>query len=262
MRKPLRRPSLPAAVRVRTIPLVDAPTRLPVGLPVGLPIGLPVGLLAALLFGLVGLVGLAGLLVAAPAEAHTELLRSTPKAGSTVRAPSVVVLQFSEPVLDVGLQVQVSGPGGRVDDGPARRAGAGVLQALDPGLAAGAYRVIWRVTSDDGHPVQGTFGFTATDPGGSTAVGTASPGSAGPTTAPGTARATTRPTPVASGAESSAGPLPSTLAAAPASSGAGSSSTRWTIAGVAIVLLALVAALIASRRPRNRDRGDHARPTG
>ena len=37
-----------------------------------------------------------------------------------------------------------------------------VTQAVQPGAPAGRYTVTWRVTSIDGHPVSGSFGFTAT----------------------------------------------------------------------------------------------------
>ena len=40
-----------------------------------------------------------------------------------------------------------------------------VTQALQPGSPAGRYVVEWRVTSADGHPISGTFSFTAAAPG-------------------------------------------------------------------------------------------------
>ena len=40
-----------------------------------------------------------------------------------------------------------------------------VAQSIGPDAPAGTYTVQWRVTSADGHPISGTFGFTA-EPGG------------------------------------------------------------------------------------------------
>jgi hypothetical protein len=49
-----------------------------------------------------------------------------------------------------------------VSDGPAAIEGTTVVQPLTAGLPAGAYRVDWRSTSSDGHPLSGTFDFTVT----------------------------------------------------------------------------------------------------
>src|SRR4051794_22641080 len=106
-----------------------------------------------------------GLLVLAPtaAFAHDALEATNPAAGTTVtQLPSSVVLTFSETPLEIGTQVEVTGPSGSVSSGAPTISGRDVTQALAPSAPGGDYTVSYRVTSDDGHPVTGTFSFHAT----------------------------------------------------------------------------------------------------
>ncbi|MGI3786226.1 MAG: copper resistance CopC family protein [Janthinobacterium lividum] len=106
--------------------------------------------------------GLVLALVAAPAYAHDELRSSSPADGATVATPpSQVVLTFEEPPVSLGAQVVVTGPDGPVSSGAPRLDGDDVIADVQPQTPAGRYTVQWRVTSDDGHPVSGTFAFTA-----------------------------------------------------------------------------------------------------
>lgn len=132
---------------------------------------LALGLTAGLTSGLV--VG------AAPtARAHDVLEKTTPGDGTTVdRLPGDVVLVFSQEPLEIGLQIIVTGPTGSAAEGPATIQGREVRQALSATAPAGEYTVAYRVTSDDGHPITGSFRFYArTGLDGSTAT-------AGPTVA-------------------------------------------------------------------------------
>ena len=101
---------------------------------------------------------------AAPAAAHAVLTATQPERGATVAdSLDAVQLEFSEPVSFA--QVQVTGPQDtRVDDGTPVEGGTAVEQALAPVLEQGVYQVAFRVTSDDGHPVEGTFEFTYEGP--------------------------------------------------------------------------------------------------
>jgi copper resistance protein C len=100
--------------------------------------------------------------LAAPASAHDQLRSTVPADGATVSAPTRVVLTFGEPVLELGTanRVAVTGPEGLVD-GALNVDGATVSTTFDAPLSPGGYRVQWRVASDDGHPVSGSFAFTA-----------------------------------------------------------------------------------------------------
>jgi len=116
---------------------------------------------------LLAAVAVAAVLVLGPgagsARAHDVLVGSVPAAGAAVgTAPSSVAIEFSDVPQALGTQVVVVGPDGApVSDGEAEEDGATIRQPLAEGLPAGAYTVQWRVTSADGHPLSGTFGFTA-----------------------------------------------------------------------------------------------------
>lgn len=128
--------------------------------------------------------GLLLALVAGPAYAHDELTSSNPADGATLATPpSQVVLTFEEPPVELGAQVVVTGPDGPVSTGSPRLTGDDVVVDVQPSAPAGRYTVEWRVTSDDGHPVSGSFGFTAQAAAGGTPSAVASP-AAEPTPAP------------------------------------------------------------------------------
>jgi methionine-rich copper-binding protein CopC len=129
---------------------------------------------------------LSSLVTAAGADAHASLRSVTPADGSIVRtAPTSVVLQFDEPISSSFATVTVTGPGGDAGNGRAKVDGTKVTLPLDGDLPDGAYRVAFRVVSEDGHPVSDTSTFQlAADPPASS--GTTSPGGAsdGPTMTP------------------------------------------------------------------------------
>lgn len=133
----------------------------------------------------------AGVTLAPSAAAHNPPPSPDPADGATVAtAPAEVVLTFTDVVLDVGAAIAVTGPDGTdLSDGPPVVDDTVVTQPLRPERPAGDYQIDWRVTSADGHPVDGTFTFTATD-----AVGVAEEPSAPATPAPSKAT-TTAPAP-------------------------------------------------------------------
>ena len=109
-----------------------------------------------------------------PAAAHTELISTTPADQQTVsHPPAVVVLTFDESLLAMGTQVVVTGPQGPVQIGEPNVAETTVSQNVQGG-PAGTYTVAWRVTAADGHPLSGTFRFTAA------AAGNGAAGTLGP----------------------------------------------------------------------------------
>ncbi|WP_344690775.1 copper resistance CopC family protein [Blastococcus jejuensis] len=116
---------------------------------------------------LAGLVAAALLLVgpgATAARAHDSLAGSSPAAGAVLPTPPAdVTLEFAAPPQPLGTQVRVTGPDGTsASEGEPDVRGATVVQPLAEALPAGGYTVQWRVTSADGHPISGTFSFTAT----------------------------------------------------------------------------------------------------
>ena len=110
---------------------------------------------------LAALVGLA--LPATPVSAHAGLESSTPSASSVLEeSPESIVLDFDEaveaPLTTIGLfdaearPIEIGAPVGVSGDGS-------IVQASLPDLADGLYAVSWRITSVDGHVVDGAFSF-------------------------------------------------------------------------------------------------------
>src|SRR3954447_18315509 len=107
---------------------------------------------------------LLALLLPASASAHARLQSTTPQAGAALgRAPATVTVRFDEAVESAfGALTVTDANGERVDDGRRTRPadnGSAVSVALRRGLPDGAYTADYRVVSDDGHPVAGTFVF-------------------------------------------------------------------------------------------------------
>ena len=101
----------------------------------------------------------------APAAlAHAFLSRASPAVGSTIHSsPPEITLRFTENVEPAFSTLQVTGPGGeRVDGGDMHVDGAepAVMRASLKPLAAGIYKVVWRVVSIDTHVTNGDFRFT------------------------------------------------------------------------------------------------------
>ncbi|WP_051515971.1 copper resistance CopC family protein [Candidatus Blastococcus massiliensis] len=96
------------------------------------------------------------------ALAHDGLVGTSPATGSTVpAAPRSVELEFTGEPLPLGTVVAVTGPvGDSVSSGATEIRGTTVVQAIAGDPAPGIYRVEWRSTSSDGHPLSGTFEFT------------------------------------------------------------------------------------------------------
>jgi copper resistance protein C len=147
------------------------------------------------------LAGLALLLGAGPAFAHTRLLSSDPADGASLDAgPQRVSLTFNESVSADFTQLTVVGPdGGRYETGAVSADGGTVSIGVQPLGPAGRYEVGYRVVSADGHPVTGSLAFTLT---------TAGPGK-GAAIAPAQGPAATPPPAAApAGSEESSGGMP------------------------------------------------------
>ncbi|MBB2924462.1 copper resistance CopC family protein [Cellulomonas cellasea] len=244
----------------------DRPTTLPRTAPGGRRTGvraqvrgafaLLVAAFAAVLAGLGGIT--LGVLGAGPAAAHSALVSSDPADGSTpATAPAQVTLTFNEPAVALGTVVEVRAPDGRVvSTGDAVLADAGVTQALSGDLPAGAYSVLWRVTSADGHPIEGQLTFTAQGP---TTAGDVPAASDPATTA---ATPTAEPTATLTTTTAAAAAPEATESAEPAERdpAAEASATNALLAGTVAALAALgvVVAVLIRRRPH----GHHGGPGG
>ena len=99
---------------------------------------------------------------ATDAAAHARLIKSDPRAGTTVSAPRALQLWFSETIIGDKSSVTLAGRSGAI--------GVGKI-AVDPGnrrvvhvplpqkLGAGAYKVSWTMTTADTHTMDGSFAF-------------------------------------------------------------------------------------------------------
>ena len=134
-------------------------------------------LLAALLLAAFA----AALFLAQPAQAHDELISSSPVNGAVLdTAPSEIELVFSAALMDLGNQVIVEDAAGNnlAQSEPVLNRET-LVQAL-PALDAGEYQVNWRAVSSDGHPITGTFSFTVNAPAGAESPSAAATATATP----------------------------------------------------------------------------------
>ncbi|MGK2876615.1 MAG: copper resistance CopC family protein [Nocardioides sp.] len=103
-------------------------------------------------------------LPAPPAAAHTDLVGSDPAADSTLReAPDQVTLRFNEPMEPRLAKVALTTSGREAAQLTVTAGSEPTTLVADvpgEGMAGGAWEVAYRVTSADGHPVQGTLSFT------------------------------------------------------------------------------------------------------
>ena len=107
---------------------------------------------------------IAAIAAAGSAQAHARLITGSPKAGTTVAAPKVLTLHYSESIVPAASSVKLAAASGApVATGPLS------LDAKDkrlvtvpvPGpLAPGPYRVMWHMKTEDGHETDGQFVFT------------------------------------------------------------------------------------------------------
>ncbi|MFD2792475.1 CopD family protein [Promicromonospora vindobonensis] len=100
------------------------------------------------------------------AAAHTKLESSAPADGTTSAGPvDDVTLTFTLPVTTLGEGIVIDGPGGTVPtDVAAAEDGLVLVATPTVPLTAGNYTVSWTAAAQDGHPLEGTFGFTVAGP--------------------------------------------------------------------------------------------------
>lgn len=114
---------------------------------------------------------LAALAFAGSAEAHTQLVSSTPAANATVSKPGKVVLTFSERVVAsfTGVDLTMTSMPGMAAHQPMAISGFTSAMSADGktltltmrrALMAGTYQVKWHAVGDDTHRMEGTYAFT------------------------------------------------------------------------------------------------------
>jgi len=100
------------------------------------------------------------------ANAHAQLSSSVPAKNQIVKVlPSLVWLEFDGDLLSFGDKeihkiAVTNSRKKRIDIGGPIVGGARISTKLKAGLPAGKYFVSYRVVSEDGHPVEGSYSFT------------------------------------------------------------------------------------------------------
>ncbi|MBS45717.1 MAG: copper resistance protein CopC [Nocardioides sp.] len=119
-------------------------------------------LLPLLLLPLVAVLLLA---VPAPAAAHASLLGSDPADGTVLPvAPEQVTFSFNEPVSVLPDGVQVFDARGVPVESAATARGAELVVDLPGEVPEGTLVVVWRIVSEDTHPVAGSLSFSVGAP--------------------------------------------------------------------------------------------------
>ena len=99
-----------------------------------------------------------------PSFAHAQLTSANPKANSVLFAlPSTIKLQFTDDIIaEAGVNViTVTGPTGkRADSGATSVTGNQLAVSVKKSATLGKYTVRYRVVSEDGHPITGTYKFS------------------------------------------------------------------------------------------------------
>ena len=103
---------------------------------------------------------------AGPASAHTVLTATDPASDATLSAgPNRVSATFNEDLQTTFAAMTVVGPDGNLwSSGETEVRGPVASVGVRPLGPSGRYTVNYRVTSDDGHVVSGSWSFTATVP--------------------------------------------------------------------------------------------------
>ena len=174
-----------------------------------------------------------------PAWAHANVVGSKPAVDAQLEAaPAEVSVKFDGTLLDMGAAMIVRrDDGATVSIGTPKTSGRQVSIPVDPAAGPGHYTVAFRVTTEDGHAVEASYGYTV--------KGTPS-GSTMPS--PMTTVATSA---IASAPPETAAP-PGSQATPPASDGHGDSDNvpvvPIALGGLAFVVLAVAGALYQRRR--------------
>lgn len=166
------------------------------------------------------------------AQAHDELISSTPASGEVLKsAPTSLVLTFSGDLKNIGTILELSTADGKKVGTTFKVDRREVAVTPESPLANGSYKLVTRVVSSDGHPIDKTISFEVKGPvpaASSAPAAADAPDRSAPAAAP---APTTTAEPTATAADTDSN---QSIAGMPAG-------LTWTIIGLAgVVLIALV----------------------
>ena len=144
----------------------------------------------------------------APAAAHSNQVGTSPEDGALLETlPETVRVDFDSPLLDMGVALVVRDAGGAsVAVGDPRLERQRISVDLDPDAGPGEYTVAYRVVAEDGHTLEGSFGFTVAGEVASPAASMPASSSAPSAASPGEASAASTAEPLPADVEQDAGP--------------------------------------------------------
>lgn len=128
----------------------------------------PLAGLVGMLVGLLIATVLALLVPSGTVSAHAGLENSIPAASSVLEdSPTAITLDFDEPIEADLTSIQLfDGDATLIETGPPTAAAPDVVTVSVPALDDGLYAVVWRITSIDGHVIDGAFSFQVGSGGG------------------------------------------------------------------------------------------------
>lgn len=188
--------------------------------------------------------------VTTPARAHAELVSTDPADGAALSAaPQQIVFTFSEPLLpDFACFILPDQECG-VDELPREIVGNTVTIPWSQSAPPGLWVISYRIVSQDGHEVRGNLSFSYDDPQPSPSPTTGSPSPSPSPTTPTPQPTSTDSSPSASPDSSPTGDAIASPSTEPVSDESGTT-TGWLIAGIAVIVLAVIAiiGLVIRRR--------------
>lgn len=112
----------------------------------------------------VALLSIALLLVGSgPASAHASLVGSDPEDGATLsEAPSAITFTFNENIGNPAYVAVTAPDGSKVEVSDVKAVDREVIATLADPDQRGRYTATFRVVSSDGHPVEGSIGYSTT----------------------------------------------------------------------------------------------------
>lgn len=94
------------------------------------------------------------------AQAHTELVSTSPMADAQIAAPRPIALTFTEaPIIEGSAIVLADSNGTQYTAAPLTLEGATLVGGWPSDLPVGYTKVSWRAVADDGHVVTGEYNF-------------------------------------------------------------------------------------------------------
>lgn len=118
--------------------------------------------------------------IAESAQAHDQLVASTPADGEVLQAPpEEVVLQFSGQLMELGgIIIVIDAAEQSWTEGDLAYDDTRARIALQGGMPDGWYEIRWQVVSRDGHPISGIIPFAVGDAGERPSPAATAPGAA------------------------------------------------------------------------------------